>query len=459
MGKSKVIFYFIPVFLCFLFALAGWLVNIHRFWQYDLGYYDFGIFDHAIWQVAHFQAPIIDHFRVSGKWIFADHFNPSIFLFAPIYWFTDKSEALLIVHNMAMAASGLVLFLIAYKLLKNYLASIAILISYFLYIGFQNASYHEFHDVTVMSFFIVLVYWSIINNRKKLFFVFLVITLGFREISAFFGVGTAFFIYLYKKDWRKIAIMTAIMSLIWSLVAIKIIIPYFLGKSYYYFNMLPQSGNYLKELYSPPYKLRALFITFVSFLFLPIFQLSLLPTLVMNIVSRLLTQQFDIGLHHNAEIAPTLAFSTILVLNTIKKSFGKIILAGTSLLLLFISIYLFRFVLHGPFLLAINPIFYRHTKDFGFLNRMIELVPKNATVVAQNNLASRFLHQNVWILRENYRSFHPDYILLDFRPQQNPNNYLGIRSEDKDNLLTNIKNNGDFKTIYHQGDQYVFKRK
>lgn len=262
---KKFLFYGLPLFLCFLFALAGSLINIHRFLQFDLGYYDFGIFDHAIWQVAHFKAPIIDHFRVSGKWIFADHFGPSIFLFSPIYWFTDKSEALLVAHNVVMAGSGFVLFLIGYKILKNYFASISVLIAYFLYIGFQNASYHEFHDITVMTLFIALVYWSIVNNRKKLFFLFLILALGFREISEFFGVGTAFFIYFYKKDWRKIAILTAIISLFWSLVAIKIIIPYFLGKSYYYFNMLPQNGVFLKELYSPPYKLRALFITFASF--------------------------------------------------------------------------------------------------------------------------------------------------------------------------------------------------
>ena len=243
---KKLFFYGLPLFLCFLFALAGSLINIHRFLQFDLGYYDFGIFDHAIWQVAHFKAPVIDHFRVSGKWIFADHFGPSIFLFSPIYWFTDKSEALLVAHNAVMAGSGFVLFLIGNKILKNYFASIAVLIAYFLYIGFQNASYHEFHDITVMTLFITLVYWSIVNNRKRLFFLFLILTLGFREISAFFGVGTAFFIYFYKKDWRKIAVLTAVISLFWSLVAIKIIIPYFLGKSYYYFNMLPHDGVYLK---------------------------------------------------------------------------------------------------------------------------------------------------------------------------------------------------------------------
>src|SRR3989338_7257533 len=88
--------------MCALYALAGILINLNRFWQFDLGYYDFGMFDRPIWNLAHFKAPIIDHMVVGGKINLADHFNPGIYLLVPIYWFTDRSEALLIVPSIAI---------------------------------------------------------------------------------------------------------------------------------------------------------------------------------------------------------------------------------------------------------------------------------------------------------------------------------------------------------------------
>ena len=60
--------------------------------------------------------------------------------------------------------------------------------------------------------------------------------------------------------------------------------------------------------------------------------------------------------------------------------------------------FFFRVVLHGPFALAYNKAFYTHTKDFDFLNDVVRLVPKNSTIMTQNNLASHFTHQKIWLL-------------------------------------------------------------
>src|SRR3989338_8513854 len=109
--------------LCILFTIAGVLVSLNRFWQYEVFYYDFGIFDQAIWSVSRFSPPKIEHFIVGGKWIFADHFSPSIFLLSPFYWLTTKSEILLVVQAIAVGLSGVVLYSIGTHVLKNRLLS------------------------------------------------------------------------------------------------------------------------------------------------------------------------------------------------------------------------------------------------------------------------------------------------------------------------------------------------
>lgn len=154
--------------LCGLFALAGSLINLNRFWQYEAGYYDFGMFDVPIWKVAHFQLPIINHFLVSGKINLADHFNPSIYLFSPLYWFTSRSEILFIAQDILVALSGFVLYRIGIELLKNPFLSLSVVIAYFLFAGLQNAIYSDFHELTVMTFFLMMVYYAIFT-KKKLF--------------------------------------------------------------------------------------------------------------------------------------------------------------------------------------------------------------------------------------------------------------------------------------------------
>src|SRR3989344_5244560 len=72
------------------FTAASILITLNRYWQYEVFYYDFGIFDRAIWLVSQFKPPIIDHLVVGGKLIFADHFNPSLFIFSSIVFLKTK---------------------------------------------------------------------------------------------------------------------------------------------------------------------------------------------------------------------------------------------------------------------------------------------------------------------------------------------------------------------------------
>lgn len=449
------------ILLCLLFAIGGILINLNRFWQYESGYYDFGMFDVPIWKIAHFQLPIIDHFIVSGKLNLADHFNPSIYLFAPIYWFTSKSEALFFIQDIAVGLSGYVIYSIGKYLLKNKFIPLAVLMSYFLFTGLQNAVWFDFHELTVMTFFLSLTFWAIIKSDKKLFILFFIVTLLFKETLFLLGIGLSFFIFFYRKKWRKLAIITLICSIFWGWFSIKVLIPYLSGGIYVYSPKIPLNiFLIIKSLFSPFIKIKTVFQTFLSFLFLPIFTPASWLIFILNFSSRFLSEgavRWDMGLHYSAEIAPTLAVSSLLGLKFIKEKFGKKPVYVLSLLMIVNSLFLYRFVFHGPYGLAYNRAFYGHTKDFRYLDELIARIPKNASVLAQNNLASRFLHQQVWILRENYKTHRADYIIFDLRPGQNPVNFLGIENSEK--LLEDIKKNKNYEMIYHEKEQYIFKRK
>jgi len=191
--------------LIFCFTVAGIIVSLNRFWQYEVFYFDFGIFDQAIWKVSQFRAPIIEHFIVGGKWIFADHFNPSIFLLSPFYWLTTRNEILLVVQAVAVGLSGIVLYSIGKHVLRNKFLALSILACYFLFSGLQNAVITEFHELTVAMLPLMLTFWAILNKKLKLYLLFLIITLGFKESLFATGIGIGIALFFLRKEWRHLA--------------------------------------------------------------------------------------------------------------------------------------------------------------------------------------------------------------------------------------------------------------
>ena len=449
--------------LCILFTIVGILVSLNRFWQYEAFYIDFGEYDQAIWAISRFQPPMLDHWILGFISIFADHLTPSVFLLSPLYWFTSNSEVILIAQAIIVGLSGLVLYSIGKTIIKDKFISAAVLFCYYMFVGLQNAVITEFHEITVMTLFFILTFWAFVKKKRFLYFVFLIIMLGFKEITFLIGVCLGIAIFIIDRKWKKEAIVTIILSILWGVIAIKIIIPYFSPGTYLYAEGIPDAiSDKLTALFDHPLKRHTLFYSFLSFGFLPIFAPQFWALMVQDYLSRFLTQNFstrwDLGLHYNAISAVILALATIYAIKfLIKYPFVKKYRYIVVCLLIGNALFLNRFVLHGPFNLVYNKAFYDHTKQFTFLDIMVKMVPPNATVSTHNNLASRFTHQRVWLLKDNYEIHKPEYIVIDNRQGQNPNNFTG--TGDLDQILKKVLDDPNYQAIYRTKEQYVFNRK
>lgn len=458
------IFDWIAIGLTALYALVGSIVSVVRYWQYDAYYIDFGIFDQAIWKVAHFQAPVIEHFIVGGKVIFADHFNPSIFLLSPLYWFTDRSEVILIAQAVAVALSGFVLYKIAQHVTKHNFWSLTILLCYFLFVGLQNAVITEFHEITVMTLALSLLWWAAIKKKKILYFIMLFITLGFKEALFPLGVGIGVALFFLQKEWRKIAIATILISLAWGFAAINYIIPYFSQGIYIYSPNLPESiQGKIVSMVDQPEKRQTLFYSFASFGFLPLFSPAFWLAMLQDYALRFLPEGFHtrwgLGLHYNAQSAVLLALAAIysirMFLNYQMFKKYSLVIGG---ILIFLALVLNSLVLHGPFHLVYNKAFYAHTNDVKFLDALISNVPKDASVMTQNNLAGHFTHQEVYLLRAEYHKYAPEYIVVDIRDGQGPTNFFGSTGSPKD-IVQQLQKDPQYEVIYQTAEQFVFQRK
>ena len=457
------------LFLCFLFSLMGSVVSVVRFRQFDIFYYDFGIFDTAIWKVAHFKPPIIDHLLLGGKWIFADHFSPSIFLFSPLYWFTSSPEILLVAQAVCVGLSGFVLYTIGQQVLRKAFPSLAVVISYFLFVGLQNAIIADFHEITVAVLPFMLCIYAIFKKSFWLYSISLLILLGFKESDFLIGIGIGIVVFFIEKTWRKIALATILFSAMWGFITIHIIIPAFSGGTYLYSQTISPNPLYIiASFFNNPIKLHTLFYTYLSFGFLPILSPLFWFLQFEDLFTRMYSNvdlRWGLGFHYSIMTAAIFSVSSLFsirfLLRYIRWSFFPLLI---GILLIGNAFFLYRYVLRAPFGLFYNSAFYSHTKDFAFLNNLVAKIPPTASITAQNNLASHFTHQEVWLLRSNhamgaYDSFEqhkPQYILLDLRSGQNPNDFYGI--DDLPFLYQSLVHNPHYHVYYHTENQYIFKR-
>lgn len=448
---------------CILFIVIGVIVSLNRYWQYEVSYVDFGQYDQAIWKVSRFEEPLVYHF-VHGKInVLGDHATPSIFLITPFYWFTERSEVLLVIQALVVGLSGFFLYDMGKHILKKRLLSFSILLCFFLFVGLQNAVITEFHELTVMVLPLVITLWAIVKNKITTYFISLIIMLGFKEITFALGIAIGIAIFFLKKDSKKIVIFTLIVSAIWGILAFKIIMPYFSNGQYLYATEFPP-GILEKAyaLFDHPLKRHTLLYSFLSFSFLPFFAPAFWLAILQDYASRFIPLHFftrwDLGMHYNAQSAVLLAVSSIFGLKYLLRfPFIKRYSATFAILFILNAFVLFRFILHGPFMLAFNPAFYQHTNEFGFLNDMVKKIPPDTSVMTHNNLAPQFSHQDVQLFTAEYKTIKPEYILIDRRPGQSPNNFLG--SKNIDVIFSQLQNDKNYKIFFKTKEQFIFKKK
>lgn len=447
-----------------IYTLAAIIVSVLRFWQFEAGYFDFGVNDQAIWSVSRFNLPITYHPNyLNGFGIhLADHFSPSIYMLSPLYWITSKQEIILIAQALSVGLSAVIGWQIARRFIKNNLAIFALIFTYLGFIGMQNALITEFHEATLSPLFILLSFWAIINKRWKLFYACLFIILGLKETFAGLATGIGIFMLLFDRKNLKHAVLTIIISLSWALLITKLVIPSLSGRPYFY---APEHGiesffEMLKAFLQLDIRLKTLFYSLLSFGFLPLFNISLLPAISENFLSRFLAEgypRYTLGFHYSAPLSAIMFFSSVLVFSRIEKSKRlRRIIIPYSLFLILNSVILHQFILHGPLALSYNKAFYSQTKNTRYIESFTKKVPTDGLIMAQNDIAARFTHHKVMMLDRNYPHWKAKYIVLNLTPGQNPNNFFPLTYDDSVELKNRIIQENKYSLKKYGEELYLF---
>lgn len=468
---AKVLSYFISrkfiLTYAFFYTIIVLLVLLNRFWQFEAFYYDQGLFEKAIYQVSRFQAPIIEHQTLGTVHQFADHFIPSVYLFfSPWYWFSTRYDLTLIALSLYTGLSVLVAYEVALLKIKNRFVIYALIFAYTWYVGLQNALIFFIHDITAMLLPLMLLFYFLFKEKWRWFFLLLFINLGFKETIAIVCASIGVFMWLYNKNWRKWAIVVITISLAYGFVVTKMVIPYFSDGRFLYNPMWPASySDYIIRFIDRPSKIQVILYTLATFGFLPLFAPAALLMLIQDlllrfVLSEAVSQRLDLGLHYNANLAVLTYISAVVGASFLE---SKRWLIGRlqyihALFIIATVIILHRFILRGPFGLAYNLDFYRHTARQGFMHDFINKIPKEGKIMTQNNIAVFFAHEDLYILDgyDYFKKISPDVVAIDLRPGQNTNNFWPMGENSLQELVVTIKQEKVYKALVDDGQRFIF---
>ncbi|MDD2822859.1 MAG: DUF2079 domain-containing protein [Candidatus Daviesbacteria bacterium] len=463
---GKILNYLTILFIV-LYTFAAITVSLNRYWQHQTAYYDFGVIDSAIWKVAHFQLPIVDHHELGDKnvMIFASHFSPSVFLLSPLYWFTNRQEILLIAQSLLVGIGALIAYFLAKKTLKSNLAIFALIVAFLGYVGLQNALISEFHDTTLSVLPLMLIFLFIYQKKWIWYFIMLIILLGLKESFAGLGVGIGLYIYLKDRANKKIALLTILISLVWGYLALKVVIPYFSQGIYLYSSSnLPNNPiSLINSFLFPDLKYKTMLYSFATFGFLPIFDITIIPAIFENFLERFVLSSFssrwDLGMHYNSPLSPLLFIGALAIFKILENKFKHTKLVTLlALTIIFSNIVLHRFILRGPLGLFYNPDFYKQNEYSRYVDDFLKNIPKDGVIYTQNDLAGRLSHQNVKTFRPDYKVINPDYIVLNLTPGQTPNAFSPLRYDSVKNLKDQLLEDSNYTVQKYGEELYIFSK-
>lgn len=442
-------------------------LSLQRYFIGQLFYYDFGIFSQIIWKISRFSYPYINHLVLGKIHFLGDHFTPSLFLIAPIYWISSDIKILLIEQAIFTFLNTGIIFLIARKHKLTFFSSLIITAVFLIFSGTLYPLLTDWHPEPTAGFFLILFYYLyFFTSKKSLSILSALIFLGFKESNSI----TLFFLLFYAlfslKEKRKITIFLMILALIWFFLTTKIIIPK-ISKSFYLYTpeISLNPTRVVKGLIEKPEKLKLIFNSFLSFGFIPLFSgMAIIPIIgelgIRVFPIQTIFENFTLTFHYNVFSGIFLTLATILAIVKFKRIFqkNKYIELILTFYILIISLFVGRKITASPMNMMISPIFWKELRPNKDFFEFIDKIPKTGTVMGQNNVLAYISNrtENLYFLKKNYLSIRPDSIVLDLTPGQNPNNFYESQPE---NLLTIQKLlffDANYKLYYSKGERFIF---
>ncbi len=449
------------------FAIFYFLLSVVPHMNFRTNAFDLGIFNQALQQYAH--GAIGPNTIRNVPYLFADHFEPIMFLFAPLYWLFG-SYTLLLVQIIATLFGGLGIYLLIRKETKNEVVALVATALFLLFFGIITALAFDYHNNVIGTMLIPWLFYCISMRKTKLYYIILALFLFSKEnmalISAFLGITL---LLVPEKYDKKHGFITLAVSIIFFLCALELIKylnhsaydhwPYTaLGNSpleaLYFIVMHPIKT--LQLLFNDPIKIKMWLLIFASggfpALFQPRYFLLIIPVIAQKFFSDI--QAFwAYSFHYSVELAPPIVIGAALTIAHMKKKswqHGALALIVILNLLIVSKISLYN----GEKVSRIfTKAYYETPYPKASLRTALEIVRNATSVSAQNTIVSHLTNQKIYLLPEVADA---EYVIFNL----NDTNIWPFKNFDELKVvLDTIRKNQHYSVAYESAGVYVFAKR
>lgn len=487
------------IFLLFSLSLTALIfsymsVTLHNHFQ-TFGW-DLGFFDQIIWKAS--RGDLIAYSTLAKENLLADHFQVVLYLLAPLYWIRSDVRMILIAQAILIVIAGLPLFILAKEVTKNRIFSIGIVIAYLLFLGTQWTILNEFHQMAFVPLFLSIIFLAL--HRKKLigYWIGMIGLIGIKEelgllvaaigIAVWFGFSTIGGVPSGHPrgvlSWSsRTGVYTFIIGILSFFFLIYIMMPAISVEGTYHHMGFGEAGYtpidvikksitnpsfFIKQMVYPTIKMKTVFDSFFAFGFLPLLAPIYLIPVIEQFVTRFIyagpqfTKWANVN-HHAAPLGVLLAVSTVYASKWLSEIWRKgnkgdrgdkrkifTYLGGYIVIIVLVQ----DIVLHGPINSFFKPQFHEHYAWMKNNEEIIQLVPKGASVAAQNSMFPHLSQRHeIYLLPEISNA---QYIVVDL--EDGPNKFSPLSKHEMETLIDTLTISKQYQISFQKGKAMILKK-
>lgn len=471
-GKQRFNYYFILIVVIAVYVVIFSLLSIRNHDLYQTFGWDLGFFDQLIWQASRGRVNFVS--TIGNINILGDHFQPVLYLLAPLYWIWDDVRVLLVAQAFLVASAGIPLYLLAKKKLGHGFIGLAVVAAYLLFPGTQFTITNEFHQSAFTPLFLSLgLYWIETGRERKGLAALLGLLLIKEELALL--VAALGLMYLLIRRF-KLGLVLLVVGVASFFLLVNVIIPAVSSQGQYIHYGYGEIGStpegvvdyainnpldIVDRMINPKIKRNQVRSSLLSFGGLPLLSpIYLIPVSQQYAIRFLDDRNVHRWLdrnHYAAPLGPLLAVGMISsagwILSKVGKNRRTTTLWGLTAYILLVPVGL-NLLIRTPILAIAKPQLYYTPEWVKNVDEAIGEIPEDVWVAANNSIVPHLSHRDkVYLFPKEVGD--AEYIVIDLN--DGPNKYAPWGYNRTVDKLNEITKEG-WQEYRRVGQTQVFKR-
>lgn len=453
-----------------VFAIIFFGLTLLLHYSYNTGAFDLGIYDRVVWLFSQLKTPYDTFIGINHL---GDHFEPILILLGLFYRIWPHVSFLLFFEAVIVSLGFIPIYYLSKAWTKSRQAGLFIGLAYLSFLGIWEAVYFPIHPGSWLPTLYGFAFLAFYNKRYFYYYLCLILAIACKESAPLEIIFVGLFIGYFWRSYRH-AIATVLLGLISFCLIFFWAMPYFAAGFPYIHNLygdlaatplgiiqfiVSHPVQTIKIFFGSADKVQTFYIILGSTGFLaiasPLFLLVILPLLA----ERLLTNFFGmatINYQYSAPVAIFIFLSAALAISKYgKKSIDM--LAPKLALWVFLSSLIFALASprYGRPLQIISPLEQLLSQQETDINAIIKLIPKNASVIAQDPFTTHISHRDHIGLIGSNKLADFEFILLAKKPEFVP---FPLSQEEIAKLVIQLRSDANYR-IYAENDTLILFQK